>query len=48
MPASAYINPFLNIEVPGINIQKAERTKNSNPKPKKILKKNKGSPDFAL
>ena len=47
-PAAVKYNPFLNIVVLGMNIQKEDNTKNNRDNPKKIFKKNNGSPDFAL
>lgn len=48
MPPKVKYIPFLNIEELGANIQKDEITKKSNPSPKKILRKNKGSDVLAL
>lgn len=41
-PPTAKNTPFRNMSVFGINIQNAERTKNSRPAPKKIFRKNSG------
>ena len=42
MPPSVKYSPFLNTEVAGLNIQKAETTKNSSAPPKKMLSQNSG------
>lgn len=48
MPPRVKYNPFLKIELFGINIQKEDSTKNNSESPKKILRKNSGLFEFAL
>lgn len=48
IPPMVKYNPFLNIEVAGINIQKEDITKNNSDKPKKIFSQKIGLSAVAL